>query len=122
MTQWSAASIAALGAAGAIIIGAFFGGVVSVITAWRTIAGKVSAIEGHVNSEKTAAEGREAMKDKEILMLREMLAERKITAALLAQSVATVQTPAIPVSTPVLDRIETNTAATAAGVHDLKSP
>lgn len=119
MNDLSVTSIAALGAAGAILIGAFFAGIVSVITAWRTIAQKVTAIEGHVNSEKTAAEGREAAKDKEIALLREMLNDRKQTAALLAQATSHTQmTGAKP--SPVLEAIEVNTAETAKGVQHLK--
>jgi hypothetical protein len=78
--------IAGLSALSLTIIGAFFAGLVSVITAWRTVAGKISAIEGHVNSEKTASEGRELAKDKEIALLREQLAKGDQRAALLAQA------------------------------------
>ncbi len=88
-TTLSPLAIAAIGTAGAVLIGAFFAGIVSVITAWRTIAGKVSAIEGHVNSEKTASDGREASLRKENEMLREMIAEQKHVAGLLAQATAT---------------------------------
>jgi hypothetical protein len=93
----SVSEISALAAGGALLIAAFFAGIVSVITAWRTMVGKVTAIEGHVNSEKTAAEGRENTLKRENELLREMLTERKQTAALLAQSVATLQAPASPV-------------------------
>ena len=89
MTDLSLPVIAALSTAVVLIIGAFFAGLVSVITAWRTIAGKVSAIEGHVNSEKTASEGRENALRQENALLREIIADKKATAGLLAQAAAT---------------------------------
>jgi hypothetical protein len=120
----SVASIAALGAAGALLIGAFFAGIVSVITAWRTIAQKITAIEGHVNSEKTASEGRENTLKRENEILREMLSERKQTAALLAQAASHPTTPIVRPARAednVLAKIETNTAETADGVRGLKT-
>jgi hypothetical protein len=84
----SVGTIAALATAAVGIIAAVAAGIVSIITAWRTIVTKVSAIEGHVNSEKTAAAGREATLTRENQLLREMLAERTTTAALLAQAAA----------------------------------
>jgi hypothetical protein len=114
----SVASIAALAAGGAILISAVFAGIVSVITAWRTIVQKVTAIEGHVNSEKTAGEGRENTLKRENELLREMLADRKLTAALLAQAASHPGAQ----RGEVLDKIETNTADTAEGVHSLKAP
>lgn len=119
VTDLSATSIAAYAAGGSLLIGAVFAGIVSVIQAWRTIAQKVTAIEGHVNSEKTAAEGRERAKDMEIALLREMLTDRKLTAALLAQAAS--HPPIVPTASPVLDQIEANTAATADGVQHLKA-
>lgn len=89
MTDWSVTQITALAAGGAVLMGAFFAGIVSVITAWRTIAGKVSAIEAHVNSEATAANGRENTLKRENELLREMLTDHKIQSSLVAQSVAT---------------------------------
>jgi len=88
MTELSAPAIIAIGAAGAVIIGAIAAGVVSVITAWRTIAGKVSAIEGHVNSEKTASDGRENALRAENTLLREIIADKRASAGLLAQAAA----------------------------------
>lgn len=88
MNDLSATTIAALGVVGSAFIAAFFAGVVSVITAWRTLANNVASINGHVNSEKTAAEGRERAKDKEIALLREVLADKQHTAGLLAQAQA----------------------------------
>lgn len=94
MNELSPLAIAAYGAAGSVVIGAVAAGIVSIITAWRTIAGKVSAIEGHVNSEKTAAQGRMDALMAENALLREMLGERKLTAALLAQAAAARSRPA----------------------------
>lgn len=70
------------------IIGAFFTGFASLITAWRTVATKVSAMEAHVNSEKTAADGRENTLKAENVLLRELIGEKKQAAALLAQTAA----------------------------------
>jgi hypothetical protein len=88
----SALQIAAYGSAVSIVIAAFVAGLVSLITtmttAWRTLAGKVNSIEGHVNSEKTASEGRERAKDMEIALLREIIADKKASAGLLAQAAA----------------------------------
>lgn len=95
MIEWTPLTIGAVAAAGAGLIGAFFAGLVSLITAWRTIVTKVSAIEGHVNSEKTASEGREAALKIENALLREMVNDKKQTAALLAQSAATVAPPQV---------------------------
>lgn len=86
MDGLSASSIAALAAAGAILIAAFFTGIATVITAWRTVANKVSAIEGHVNSERTELVGKNITLEKENELLRGMLNDSKQTAALLAQA------------------------------------
>lgn len=115
MTDLSVTSIAAIAAGGSILIGAFFAGIVSVITAWRTIAQKVTAIEGHVNSERTELVGKNTALQKENDLLREIIADKKQTAALLAQAASH---PAA--QSTVLDHIETNTAATADGVQSLK--
>lgn len=57
---------------------------------------KTEVIEGHVNSERTAAAGKIAMLEKEISLLREMTADKTTTAALLAQAAATQPvTPAV---------------------------
>jgi hypothetical protein len=110
----------------ASLIGTLATAVVQVVTAFRVTAVKqatdlnastllvvakdTEAIKGHVNSEKTAAEGKlnTAMRENELL--REMLADRKATAALLAQAVAVsgavggaltvVPAPAVVVATP----------------------
>jgi hypothetical protein len=127
----SVAEIAAYAAGGVILIGAFFAGVVSVIQAWRTMAGKVSAIEGHVNSEKTAAEGRENTLKAEKALLMEMLAERKQAAALLAQAASHAVAAGVPVAVEhgqtTLEQVErntkdtaTNTARTDAAISELK--
>lgn len=63
---------------------------------------KTAVIEGHVNSEKTRAAGEIATLQKEVLLLRELMADKKETAALLAQS--TIQTSAhktFPAAIPV---------------------
>ena len=77
------------------IIGAVSAGVVVVIKALRerdavlqTVSTTVSKIEGHVNSEKTAATEQARAKDREIVLLREMITQQKETAALLAQATA----------------------------------
>ncbi len=86
------------------VISAIVGGIVAVITALRVTAVKdvqastaqtildvaknTEAIKGHVNSERTAAEGRELMLRRENELLREMIADKRVTAALLAQAVA----------------------------------
>jgi hypothetical protein len=102
-------TIAALASAGAVLLAAFFAGLVSVITAWRTIAGKVSAIEGHVNSEKTAADGREAALRGEIILLREIITDLRSRAALLAQAASTAhivgassQSAIAPITEPIV--------------------
>lgn len=79
------------------IIGAIATAVVTIITAWHAVASKVSVIEGHVNSEKTAAEGRERTLQHENALLREMLNDRKTTAQLLAQARAIELAPTAPV-------------------------
>lgn len=52
------------------------------------IAATTAKIDGHVNSEKTASDGREAALRREIELLRESLTDTKATAALLAQAAA----------------------------------
>lgn len=81
---------------------------------------KVEVIEGHVNSEKTESAGRIALLQNENALLRDMLTDKKTTAALLAQaaatSVAVPSTPTVPARTTelsVLKKTEQNTAATA---------
>ena len=104
------AEIAALGAAGVVLIGAVAGAIVTVITAWSTVAGKVSAIEGHVNSEKTAADGRERTLQSENDLLREIIADQKAAAGLLAQAVVsrsrTVEAAATITPLPALPTIK----------------
>lgn len=124
-TELSVTTITALATAGAVLIAAFFAGLVSVITAWRTIAQKVTAIEAHTNSEKTAADGRETTLKRENELLRELLTEGRQTAAVLAQAASYRQAApaaALPplAATPVLDQIDVNTAATAHAVENLK--
>lgn len=77
------------------VIGVLGPAVVTIIAALRrvegittTVAVSAAKIEGHVNSEKTAADGRELALRREIELLRELLATQKQTAALLAQATA----------------------------------
>jgi len=88
------------------VLTVIIGGVVAIITAiriaavaiiralrvrddvLREVGTTVATIAGHVNSEKTAADERAKAKDREIVLLREMLANEKQTAALLAQAQA----------------------------------
>ena len=64
------------------------------------LASDTAAIKGHVNSEKTAADGRQTNLQTENALLREMLAEKANTASLLAQSVA--QAAGVPATTVVV--------------------
>jgi hypothetical protein len=83
------------------IITALVTGVISVITALRAsskidpIAKDVEAIKGHVNSEKTASDGREVALRQEAALLREMLTDKNKTAALLAQAAAQQNTASV---------------------------
>jgi hypothetical protein len=101
------------------VIGAFFAGIVSVVTAWRTVANKVAAIEGHVNSEKTAAIGRESTLRAENILLRELVTEQKLAREQIAKpqlkrpARASDQAPAAAV-VESLASIDQNTAKTAA--------
>ena len=86
------------------IIAALAAAIVSVINALRiadvmvkqdadsvrmdTVSKDTEAIKGHVNSEKTAAAGREDALRKENELLREIIADKKSTAGLLAQAAA----------------------------------
>lgn len=54
---------------------------------------KAEVIVGHVNSEKTAAQGREATLAAENVLLRQLIAEKKEAAGLLAQAAATTPRP-----------------------------
>jgi len=85
--------------AGAVtIIGAVAAGLVTVIKAvselrelrhdLATVSRDTETIKGHVNSEKTAADGRELALRREIELLREIAGSQKEAAALLAQAVA----------------------------------
>jgi len=113
--------IAAIGALITLVIGSLTTGIVSIITAL-----KVAKIEAHVNSEKTAQEGREALLKREAELLREMLADKKLAASLLAQATAQrARAPgqvALPPVTDHLEQIDKNTAATAANTAPGKDP
>lgn len=126
------------------IIGVIVTGVLQVINAMRVtantnqivaVAKDTEAIKGHVNSEKTASEGRETTLRRENALLREMLTDKKATAGLLAQAsalrarspvlVSTVPAavlpagaahpaPTDPATTELLESIDQHTADTAA--------
>lgn len=104
--------VTALSIAGAALITAIGGQIVNIIVASKTtrkvekveatleeVKTKAEVIVGHVNSEKTAAQGREATLEAENVLLRQIIAEKKETAMLLAQAVATTQ-PAAPAPAP----------------------
>ena len=90
-----------------------------------TVARDTEAIKGHVNSEKTAAEGRENALRQENMLLREIIADKKATAGLLAQAVASRAhvvvagdgLPPVAATAPAvvesLAQIESNTATIA---------
>lgn len=96
-----------------------------------TVRADTEAIKGHVNSEKTAANGRETTLQKENALLREMLTDKKTTAQLLAQAVAVRARPAsvvpvVPIAAVVdqvavqhLEHIDDNTAAAAQALDAL---
>lgn len=121
------------------VISAIVTGIVTVITALRQgensrkidgVAKDTEAIKGHVNSEKTASEGRESALRQEIVTLREMVADHKTAAALLAQAASSRMRelsaePAISQRSLLnIDAntaaIEKNTARTVETVQDLK--
>jgi hypothetical protein len=124
-----AATISLIVGAIVTIVGAIAAAIVSIIGAVRAnteriakLAEPVAAILGHVNSEKTAAEGRENTLKTENNLLRERLADQKSTAGLLAQAVAQrSRTDAAVPDAPVLDKIETNTAETAANTNRVEA-
>lgn len=125
MTDWNAGQIIT-------IVTVFIAGVIQIINLLRTnelkrqqeasvvkidtVAKDTEAIKGHVNSEKTAAEGRQRLLENENQLLRTMVADKKETAALLAQASATrqretVASPTTPAVDATLEKIEANTAA-----------
>lgn len=147
--QLDAATITVIGGMIVTIITALVTGIVTIITALRVgnvatqqavstvridaMAKDTEAIKGHVNSEKTEAEGEKRMLKRENDLLRESLARAEQRAALLAQAAsnvpamrAVVDAAAMPATiftaTPaathlsaeaeVLHNIDKNTAAT----------
>jgi len=107
MTNWpEPLTITLIGGMIVTVIGSIVTGIVAVITALRvtvvsrqqeltrgdllTVAKDTETIKGHVNSEKTAAEGRETALKMENLLLREQLAQENVTKRLLAQAAALV--------------------------------
>lgn len=119
------AIIAALAAAGVAIINALRTKDLKQqqdvnVSRLNVVAADTEAIKGHVNSEKTASEGRERLLENENKMLKEMIADKRMTASLLAQAsaqrgreAAAAAAPA-PIDPQVLDSIDKNTADTAA--------
>jgi hypothetical protein len=102
-----------------------------VSTQLMVVAKDTEAIKGHVNSEKTAAEGREAAKDREIILLREMINDKKSSANLLAQAAA-IRTREAPIVTApamvvppspdsLLQEVAQNTRETAENTAHVKS-
>jgi hypothetical protein len=101
-TQSTVIIIAAIGTQLLLLVAAFFNGWTALSakrlatdTKAETIAQtakidsvvtKAAVIEGHVNSEKSTAEGRENTLKSENALLREMLTDRKSQMALLAQA------------------------------------
>ena len=73
---------------------------INTATSLFAVAKDTAAIKGHVNSEKTASDGREAALRQENTLLREMLADKKATAGLLAQAVAQTNVAAATLMTP----------------------
>jgi hypothetical protein len=114
MGDLNATTIAALAGACVLVIGAIAGGIVTIITAIHQVGAKADVIVGHVNSEKTASQGREATLQAENALLREMLADSKGRAALLAQAAAARQAD-----------VRTRVADIEAGrdpIHDASTP
>lgn len=92
-SMWTSAEvIAVISAVSLILLPAMGVFMVAIIGKLRERVDEVSAkadvIVGHVNSEKTAAEGREINLRNEIRILRQNIVEHIQTAALLAQAVA----------------------------------
>ena len=77
-----------------MIIAAFSAMGVQLITAWRTSSKvgetftKVAVIEGHVNSERSRSNEERAGLQKEIEGLRQVINDKVVTAALLAQALS----------------------------------
>lgn len=92
-----------------------------------TVVKDTEAIKGHVNSEKTASEGRIETLRRENQLLREHMQDIKSSAEMLAQAVAARprtsragDAPGIPIDSHVqnlIAKIEENTAATATSVE-----
>jgi hypothetical protein len=96
------ATITVIGATTVLVIGAIVTGAVTIIRTLgevRTkqtetadqllaVAKDTEAIKGHVNSEKTAADGREMALRQENTLLRQQNTDQKATADLLAQAAA----------------------------------
>lgn len=134
-----AGNITLLGGMIVTVIAALAAAVVSVINAMRlgdvkqrqdaevaridTVSKDTEAIKGHVNSEKTAAEGRQRLLENENLLLKEMLADKRLTASLLAQAAASRSREAgaaTQSSADSLQKIDDNTAAIAVNTEKPK--
>jgi hypothetical protein len=111
-----AAIVLSLGTAGAAIITAWrnSGKIDDVKRTVQAVALTTAKIDGHVNSEKTAAEEQKRSAHREIELLREQLARERAAAQLLAQSVAqagekvalalTAAVPHIPIPVEVVNQ------------------
>ena len=120
-------TITILGGITLSVIAALAAAVVSVINALRisdvrekqtrdaalidTVARDTETIKGHVNSEKTAAEGREITLRSENQLLREIIADKKNAASLLAQATATRTRQTATHNTAATSENTENTAA-----------
>lgn len=129
-TEWNTV-IGGIGLQISILIAAYFTGLKALQLAKHSVkqnddlVAVTNKIEAHVNSEKTAAQGRETALRKEVDLLREMIAELKRTADLYAQASATntallaQPAPVVPprgmrsTDTDVLKKIEQHTEETA---------
>lgn len=109
--------IGIIGAVG-VLVGGLVAGVVSILRAFAefratvnrvdakadVIAATAAKIDGHVNSEKTAGEGRENTLRAEIALLREVLSDKKATASLLAQAAAGASTTVVHTTNGAVDK------------------
>jgi len=96
------------------------------------VAKDTEAIKGHVNSEKTAGDGREATLRAENKLLRDLMADQQRVAALLAQAqilrgrgtdaMSAAEKEAVRVAEHTLRSIDANTAATVAAIESGKTP
>lgn len=107
---WTASEITALAVALAALMTATLSGIANILAVWRAegkidantamtagIATEVSVVSGHVNSAATASSTKIDSLEQQVTLLRELLADQKSTAAVLAQSqAAAAQVAATP--------------------------